>query len=130
AVRALSLGIGEHLVAGHVDDLRLGVDELADQPRTGDPVGLRMLTGDPLHGVFLLQAGSRPSIWAPCLNAYRPSNIGPVTSSTPSSSRVIERPRTSTSRPGASGASKRSSARSASWMIDRSRREQGRRARA
>ena len=47
--RALALGVGEDVVAGHVDDLGRGVDELADQPGAGDPVGLGVLAGDPLH---------------------------------------------------------------------------------
>src|SRR5437870_4580376 len=49
ADRAVALGVGEDIVPGHVHDLGLGVDELADQPRAGDPVGFGVFAGDPLH---------------------------------------------------------------------------------
>src|SRR6266540_4350887 len=49
-VCVLQLGDLEHLVGGHVEELRLGVDEVLDQPRAGDPVGLRPFACDPLHG--------------------------------------------------------------------------------
>src|SRR5437588_7728788 len=45
----LTLGDLQHLVLGDVDDLGLGVDAAADQPRAGDPVGLRSLSCHPLH---------------------------------------------------------------------------------
>src|SRR5262249_25765748 len=83
--------------------------EQRERGRGGDPPGDR--------APILHQAGSRPSSSARFLNSYRPSNSGPVSDSIVSSSLVIDRPRSSTSRPGASGASKRSSARSASCTI-------------
>ncbi len=39
----------EYLFGRYVHDLGLGVDELADQPRACDPVGLRAFPRDPLH---------------------------------------------------------------------------------
>src|SRR5919198_2486405 len=41
----------QDLVRGHVGDRGVRVDEAADQPGAGDPVGLGALAGDPLHGV-------------------------------------------------------------------------------
>src|SRR3954469_12634390 len=40
---------GEHLVGSDVEELSLWIDEVLDQPRTGDPIGLRSLPGYPLH---------------------------------------------------------------------------------
>src|SRR5262249_46866959 len=51
-VAAVSFGGGQDLVGGHVDDLGGGVDEPADQPGAGDPVGLRPGTGTPFHDVL------------------------------------------------------------------------------
>src|SRR6266516_1311547 len=48
-VRALALGNLEHLVGGDVEELRLGIDEVLDQPGAGDAVGLRSFACDPLH---------------------------------------------------------------------------------
>ena len=50
AVGAFASCDGEDLVGGDVEDLGVGVDEPADQPRAGDPVGLGAGAGDPLHG--------------------------------------------------------------------------------
>src|SRR6266508_3479203 len=57
-------GDGEDLVGGDVADLGLGVDEPADQPGAGDPVGLGTLAGDPLHG---LPSSSRSWGWGWCV---------------------------------------------------------------
>ena len=43
ARRTLAGSVVEHLVAGHVDDLRVMVDELPDQPWTGDAIGMGVL---------------------------------------------------------------------------------------
>jgi hypothetical protein len=45
----LDLGHGQDLVGGRIADLSLGVDEAADQPGAGDPVGLGTGAGNPLH---------------------------------------------------------------------------------
>src|SRR5262249_58656764 len=45
----LALSNGQHLVGWHKQELRIRVDELLDQPGTGDPVDLHTLTGDPFH---------------------------------------------------------------------------------
>src|SRR5262249_53773819 len=47
--RTLSFGDFGHLVPRHVQELRIGVDEAFDQPRTGDAVDLWPLTSNPLH---------------------------------------------------------------------------------
>jgi len=39
------------LVGGHVDELRLLVDESCDEPRTRDAVDAGMFAGDPLHDI-------------------------------------------------------------------------------
>ncbi len=49
ADRPLALGVGEDLSAPDIDDLGVRIDELPDEPRTGDPVGPGVLSGDPLH---------------------------------------------------------------------------------
>src|SRR5689334_18307165 len=46
---AFAFGVREDLTSWDIDDLRVRVDELPDQPRTGDAVGAWMLTSDPLH---------------------------------------------------------------------------------
>src|SRR5919201_573264 len=46
---ALTLGDGEHLVSGRVQELGFGIDEALDQPRAGDAVDLWSFAGDPLH---------------------------------------------------------------------------------
>src|SRR5450759_4897181 len=46
---ARPFGVGENLSGGDVHDLGVGFDEPADQPRTRDPVRVRMLACDPLH---------------------------------------------------------------------------------
>src|SRR5205823_14248711 len=51
---ALPPGDRQHLVSGHVADLCSRVDEPADQPRAGDPIGLRPGPGDPDHACLLL----------------------------------------------------------------------------
>jgi hypothetical protein len=56
-VRALALGHFKDLLGGDVEELRLRVDEVANQPGAGDPVGLRPLACDPLHVVLLSLAG-------------------------------------------------------------------------
>ena len=48
--RSLSLSHGHDLIGGNEQELGLWVDELADEPRTGDAVHLDVLTGDPFHG--------------------------------------------------------------------------------
>src|SRR5438128_4816440 len=63
-VGTLALGNLEHLLGRHVEELRLGIDEVLDQPRAGDAVGLRSFACDPLHArsPFLLvecKAGCR-----------------------------------------------------------------------
>lgn len=45
ADRPLALREGEDLVRREVDDLGRRIDERADEPRTGDPVGLRVFAG-------------------------------------------------------------------------------------
>src|SRR4029077_5407099 len=52
ADRTLALGVRQDLIARHVDDLGAWVDELPDEPGAGDPIGLRVLAGDPLHGAL------------------------------------------------------------------------------
>jgi hypothetical protein len=49
ANRIVSLGDRENLGRRHIRDLGLRVDELPDQPRTGNPVGLGMRAGNPFH---------------------------------------------------------------------------------
>src|SRR6266566_3970672 len=49
-VGALTLPNLEHLLGRHVEELRLGIDEVLDQPGAGDPVGLRSFSCNPLHG--------------------------------------------------------------------------------
>src|SRR5450759_552829 len=49
ARRALPLREREYLVGRDIDDLGIGVDEHADEPRAGDPVGLGVFAGDPFH---------------------------------------------------------------------------------
>jgi hypothetical protein len=50
---------GEYLAFLDVDDFGGGVDESADQPGTGDPVGLGTGAGDPFHMVsFLVGRGT------------------------------------------------------------------------
>src|SRR5207247_1818821 len=48
---ALAVCVLEHLVARHIHDLGVRVDELADEPWAGNSIGLPVLAGDPLHGV-------------------------------------------------------------------------------
>ena len=43
------LRLGSDLIRRHVDELGLLVDELLDQPGTGDAIDSGMLTCDPLH---------------------------------------------------------------------------------
>src|SRR5438270_4393413 len=108
-MRALALGHLKHRVGGHVQELRVWVDEVLDQPGAGDPVGLRAFARNPLHLVLLSSvcyAGSLPASKARLRYSYRPSNNGPESASSSSSSRTIDSPRRSTSRPWASGASK------------------------
>jgi len=50
-VPAFALGHGQHLIGGDVEDLGVGVDELAYQPRAGDAVGLRSGAGNPFHAM-------------------------------------------------------------------------------
>src|SRR5690349_6521928 len=57
AVGSLSGRILEDLVVRDVNDLRVDVDEFAYQPGTGDPIGLGVLTCDPLHGVAPFRTG-------------------------------------------------------------------------
>src|SRR5258708_2327944 len=42
------LGNRRHLIGRDIDELRLRIDEAADQPGTGDAVDLRMLARHPL----------------------------------------------------------------------------------
>src|SRR5262249_3797110 len=44
-----TLGLVHHLVGRREDELRLAIDEFADEPRAGDAVYLYALAGDPLH---------------------------------------------------------------------------------
>jgi hypothetical protein len=64
-VCAFALGGSEHLVGWDVDELGLGVDEVLDQPRTRDPVGLRTLAGDPFHHSLLSSARDVPVAQVP-----------------------------------------------------------------
>src|SRR5712691_619064 len=58
-VRALSFGDLEHLLSRNVEESRVGVDEVLDQPRASDPVGLRAFASNPLHVAVPLMLRSR-----------------------------------------------------------------------
>src|SRR6185437_13234178 len=58
AHRVLVRGDVEDLGGRNVEDLRTGVDELADQPGAGDPVGLGPGAGNPFHDVSCWSAGA------------------------------------------------------------------------
>jgi hypothetical protein len=64
-VGLLALGGLEHLVRRDVQELGLRIDEVPDQPWTGDPIGLRSLACHPFHlsspSSNLAQDGFRPS---------------------------------------------------------------------
>src|SRR5437879_925336 len=47
--RALLLRDIQDLLSRHEEEFGLGIYELADQPRTRDPIDLRLLSGYPLH---------------------------------------------------------------------------------
>src|SRR5215470_3584528 len=47
--RSFALRHVHHLLGWHEQELRLRVDEFADQPRAGDPVNLHVLTCHPFH---------------------------------------------------------------------------------
>src|SRR5665811_1606882 len=55
ADRPLALREGEDLVRREVDDLGGRIDERPDEPRAGDPVGLRVFASDPFHAPLLLR---------------------------------------------------------------------------
>src|SRR5262249_21548399 len=76
-VGALAFSYLEYLVGGHVEELRVLVDEVLDQPGTGDPVGLRSCTCHPLHRVLLSYEGSLPVSRARLRYSYKPSKSGP-----------------------------------------------------
>src|SRR5262249_23656631 len=48
--RALPRRDGHHLASWYVQELGLRVDKALDEPRTGNAVNLRPLTGHPFHG--------------------------------------------------------------------------------
>ena len=50
---------GEHVGRGDVADLGVAIDEPADEPRTGDPVGLGPGAGDPDHGYLVTPVPGR-----------------------------------------------------------------------
>src|SRR5207249_3983475 len=53
-------------VGGREDELRLAVDEIADEPRTGDAIDFHALARDPFHGnpprcpTWMKKQGTRP----------------------------------------------------------------------
>ena len=57
------------VVRRHVDELRAGIDEAADEPRTGDAVDLRVLAGDPLVLGCIALAACRQALLFPAGNA-------------------------------------------------------------
>ena len=61
--RAFALGEGQDLVARHIDDLGIVIDEFPDQPRTRDAVRVRVLAGDPLHFAILFVPYARTADW-------------------------------------------------------------------
>src|SRR4029077_6170020 len=48
-MRALSLGDGQHLGCGHVQELRVWIYEALDQPGAGDSIDAGVFSGYPLH---------------------------------------------------------------------------------
>ena len=46
---ALALRVLEHMVSGDVDDFGIAIDELENEPGTGDPVCLGVFSCHPLH---------------------------------------------------------------------------------
>src|SRR6266851_5277727 len=74
-MRALSLGDGQHLGRGHVQELSLRIYEALDQPGAGDSVDAGVFTGHPLHlaiFVHLLSSKCRhPKISAQWLSCSR-----------------------------------------------------------
>src|SRR5712664_427320 len=46
----LALGYFQYLLLRHKQEFSRGIDELPDEPRTGDPVDLHSFTRNPLHG--------------------------------------------------------------------------------
>src|SRR5260370_21555860 len=73
---ALSLGDGQPLRRGHVQELSIRIDEALDQPGAGDSVDAGVFAGHPLHlaiFVYLLSSKCRhPRIsaqWRSCLRS-------------------------------------------------------------
>src|SRR5439155_12310276 len=58
--RSVQRRVVEDLVGRDVDDLGVSIDEAADQPRAGDPVGLRPCPGDPLNDGLLVRSSPVP----------------------------------------------------------------------
>ena len=59
--RALACGDRQHLGGRYIMDLRILIDEAADEPRAGQPIDLGTLTGDPFHGFSFLVLGGQNS---------------------------------------------------------------------
>src|SRR5439155_13054170 len=51
-VRAFTLRHYQYLLASNEEELGMGVDEPLDEPGTGDPVDVGVLSRDPLHGSY------------------------------------------------------------------------------
>src|SRR5581483_8644007 len=62
-------GYGENLILGHIDELRVRIDEAADQPWAGNAVDLWTLPRHPLAGTGPEIAARRQALRNPTLDA-------------------------------------------------------------
>src|SRR5260370_6707010 len=87
-MRPFSIGDGQHLRRGHVQELSIWIDEALDQPGAGDSVDAGVFAGHPLHlaiFVYLLSSKCRqPRIsaqWRSFSRSCPPPSRGPLCSS-------------------------------------------------
>src|SRR6266481_5307330 len=59
----------QYLILRDIDEFRVGIDEAADQPGTGDTVDLRVFAGHPLPWSCPDVAAGRQSLFGPASNA-------------------------------------------------------------